>query len=425
VSPVYPLPPGRLGPWRFSLHQRLFVPSTQVGPKITDLVDARTRRVEFKMNQPAVITFTVPGASPTAAEILELGTDVVAYRWNERFNRDDAMCQACVTQSQDTITEQTHTVAFNCQDYIALLKRRITTYGDGAFPTYGQQDQDVIVASLVNLANNTQIWGPDPATIVGSDLSISTQTVQPNGASRGNSGRLRDRTYYGNQNIWDAIYNLSQVENGFDLSMAPGGVLKIWYPSQGVLNTSFLLDYGSTVSGVQRSINSATYANYVRSLARTNTGTGSQEWGEAYTDDALYLSNNPVGLWMHPDSATDLGFGPWDQLRTRARGIVGTMGLMVAEGARGKRVPLPSYTLTLRPGAYYAGAFNMGDTLRLQVRSGRLNINTLVQVVGITFVIGDDGQEDVLLDVGTPPADFVKLMANANVRVSSLERKPT
>ena len=44
----------------------------------------------------------------------------------------------------------------------------------------------------------------------------------------------------------------------------------------------------------------------------------------------------------------------------------------------------------------------MGDVVPLIVQSGRLNVNTNVRVVGITYAIGDDGQEDVTLTVGRP-----------------------
>lgn len=418
---VVPLPAGRLGPWRFSLHSRLFTPSTAVGPKIADLVDARARRVEQKMNQPAVITFSVPGASPTAAEVIELATDVVAYRWNERFGRDDAICQACVTQSQDTITEQAHTVAFTCQDYLAMLKRRFLTLEHAVWVG---QDQDTIVAGLLNQANNEGSTNTNATFAPGSELSMTTSRVQPNGASRANSGVARDRTYYGNQNIWEAIYNLSRVQNGFDLDVIPGGLLRLFFPNQGVLNSSFALEYGATVSGVQRTINSTSYANYVRTVNQTvgKDNLATQFYGEAWTNDALDPASNPVGLWMTPDSYTDPS--STIALKQRAQGMVDEMGAMVAEGPRGRRVPLPSYTLTLRPGAYFAGAFNMGDTLTLRVRSGRLNVNTLVQVVGITYQIGDDGQEDVILAVGTPPPNFVQLLTGAASRVSALERKP-
>ena len=41
----------------------------------------------------------------------------------------------------------------------------------------------------------------------------------------------------------------------------------------------------------------------------------------------------------------------------------------------------------------------MGDTVQLVVDSGRLHTKEWVRIVGITYDIGDDGQEDVTLEV--------------------------
>ena len=63
---------------------------------------------------------------------------------------------------------------------------------------------------------------------------------------------------------------------------------------------------------------------------------------------------------------------------------------------------VPSYSLTLSPGTYRRAAFNLGDTVPVVIKSGRLNVNTGVRIVGMNFAIDDDGDEDVELIVGRP-----------------------
>ena len=420
-----PLPAGRAGLWRFTLHKRVFdtVGGAAVGAKLADLMDARARRVELKMNQPATIKFTVPGASSAAAQIVELATDVVAWRWDDRAGVDRQIAQGIVTQSQDTLTEQAHSVAFTCQDYLAMLKRRVFTFNYNVTAT----DQDTIVEGILYRA--CRVFPDAGGTMYpASEMNLVASFRQPNQASRVKSGVLRDRQYPAQTSCWEALYNLSRVQGGFDFDVIPGGLVRVFYPNQGTITTGqkLVLEYGATVSGLQRTINSTDYANFVRVLGSglnaDYPGQNLVQAAEAYNADAYtVVSGTPVGLWMDTDQATDVT--NMVTVTEKAQGALAIEGAMVAEGPGGARVPLPAYTLTLRPGAYYSGAFNMGDTVTLLIRSGRLQVNTLVQVVGITYEIGDDGQEDVIVDVGRPPPRFIQLLTQANQRVSALERR--
>jgi hypothetical protein len=86
-------------------------------------------------------------------------------------------------------------------------------------------------------------------------------------------------------------------------------------------------------------------------------------------------------------------------------------------------VLLPSYTLNLRPGAYTWGNPNMGDIVPLIVKSGRLNVSTTVRILGITYGIGDDGDENVALTVGRPAPNFLNLFTQADRDVDALTRR--
>lgn len=88
-----------------------------------------------------------------------------------------------------------------------------------------------------------------------------------------------------------------------------------------------------------------------------------------------------------------------------------------------KGVLIPSYTLGLRPGAYRDGSINMGDTVPVVIASGRLDVTTSLRVVGITFKIGDDGEEDVELAVGRPLTTLVDMLAGTAADVDALARR--
>ena len=85
---------------------------------------------------------------------------------------------------------------------------------------------------------------------------------------------------------------------------------------------------------------------------------------------------------------------------------------------------VPSYTLTLPPGIYKDGLINMGDTVPVIIRSGRLNVNTTMRIVGLSFVIGDDGQEDVEVDGRSlRSTNSPTCLPNNNVDVNALARR--
>ena len=58
----------------------------------------------------------------------------------------------------------------------------------------------------------------------------------------------------------------------------------------------------------------------------------------------------------------------------------------------------------------------MGDVVPLIIQSGRLNVNTTIRVVGITYDIGDDGQEDVTLTLGRPDTTLFDIFTAADQR---------
>jgi hypothetical protein len=71
----------------------------------------------------------------------------------------------------------------------------------------------------------------------------------------------------------------------------------------------------------------------------------------------------------------------------------------------------PAYTLTLAPGKWppqqggfwNVDPFNIGDVLPLIIKSGRLDVNTTVRIMALTYDVGDDfSGEDITLTVARP-----------------------
>jgi len=430
-----PIPAGR-GRWRLTLHTRQFqAPSITVPPAqsgIAELVDARSRKLDQTFNKPAQLTFTINGRSQSAVELRELQQDVVAWRWDETVGRDIPCFFGPVTQTEDQIDASSHVVNVTCHDYLALLSRRYLTWSTPG--VYTQTDQDQIVAGLVTFGVSSARTTNGTTLTPGSYMPISMSYCNPDGSSRGNSGQLRDRSYLGGQEILEAIDNLAnslppgplpgQV-NSFDYDMYPVSpgftsygacYLRLFYPNQGVTRTDLALVYGARgiggLAGLTRTVNSSDYSNYVRVLGNNGSSdqTAPQLSADTWNTDATNGSTGAVGTWMTAENASDVN--QQQTLNDQAAGTLASDGILI-----------PSYTVILGPGGYRSGFPNMGDTVPLIVQSGRLNVNTTVRVLGISFQIGDDGQEDVALTVGRPAVTLAHILLDARSDINALARR--
>jgi hypothetical protein len=401
--------------WRFTIHRRPFsIPTYARDTGIAELTDARSRRLELEINKPAKLTFSVDGESPGAAYLQELTTEVMAWR-TDGLEPPVLMFRGVVSQSQDTLSEQTYTVNFTCHDHLAMLERRFLTGGPDA--VFTQVDQDTMVVNLLSYGSDACRTGDGTTMAPGSVLPLTAAPVNPDGTARAQpSGILRDRTYPGQTSLGQAITDLGACINGYDTDVAPAAdtdgtdYLRIFYPEQGTARPDLVLAYGSSVASVSRSVNSADYANYRRELGNTTTQGAPQMFAEKWNDDANDVSRIPVGLWMGADNASDVSVQ--STLQQKVDGELARSGVLV-----------PSYSLGIRPGWWRPGAPAMGDTVPLVIRKGRLDVSTTVRVLGINYAIGDDGTEDVEVTVGRPALTLTALFRDVARDVNALARR--
>ena len=409
--------------WRLSLHARQFSDKALKLTELADITHARGRRLERKLNDAATFTFTVDGRSDVARLIREMETDVVVWRTDDRPGAKEVMYgRFIVAQSEDVLTAESHSVVFTCHDYFAMLNRRYLTKP----VTYTGQAQNAIVIWLLQLAT-TGLTSADglKSFMPGSYLPLRGSVTAPDGGP-GANGPPRDRTYTAQSSIGQLITDLAAVigntpaGTAFDFDVRTlGGVpfaptfdtLRIFNGGQGVTNDDAVLEYGGNVAGLTRSANTQDYSNFVRLVGQA---TGGQDvppiYSEAWDDDANDVGITPVGVWQEAGNASDVS-------------IQATLDQQAAGRLNASAVLIPSYSLTLRPGTYREGWVNMGDTVPLVVRSGRLDVLSSVRVVGTAFDISEDGPEVVTLTVGRPPTSLVDLLQAGAADVDALARR--
>lgn len=411
---VAPAPTGR-GIWRVTLHNRQWTSNTNARSSIVaELNGARSRRLEEKLNAPSNFTFTIDGRSDAAALIRELQHDVYAWRWDDRQGVDFPSFRGIVAQTEDVLSEQVHTLNVTCHDYLSVMARRYLTQPYN----WLNVNQDTIASYLVAVAGSQSVSSSGVSFLPGSFLPLSVAFRNPDGTprSQGVGVPSRDRNYVAQSSIGSMFDELAHVSAGFDYGLvyvamtSPVGsdLLGVYFPTQGVLRTD-PLEYGSTLAGVTRSVNSADFANYVRVVGDNTSGDASapQLFAEARTPDANAL---PLGLWQATENASDVS--DVATLQQQADGSLARSSVLV-----------PSYSLTLAPDVYYRDGFNMGDTVPVVIKSGRLNVNTAVRIVARTFDISDDGTENVALTVGRPLTSLRDMLTAASADIDALARR--
>jgi hypothetical protein len=421
-----PLPDGR-GRWRLTLHTRQFSDVTWSTTIIAQLDSARNRKLVQAWDMPATLTFDMDGRSSDCALVQELQHDVIAWRWDEASDGDVPVFRGWVDASDDQIDEESHVVTFTCHDYLAMLSRRLITWSMESVQTF---DQDNMAYQFLDYAYR-RCESTDGATVftAGRYVPLFMEYVHPDGTNRGSApstGINRTHADQGNQVCLSELDALAKLANGFDYDvkplcmngdrateLPPGGgerdALRIFFPAQGVTNTGVQFAYGASVSKVQRQVTSADYSNYWRTIGNNQSATvAPQLWGESWNGDA---NSTTVGTFMSGDQAASTTDNPW--LSSGAAGKVALFGTLV-----------PTYVLTLMPGWYTWGAFHMGDTVPLIIQSGRLNVNTTSQrVLGITYNVGDDGQEDVDVVVGRSTTTLGGMIRSQDRAINALSRR--
>ena len=384
-------------PWRFVAMSRYPANRSQ-----GDLSDARARKLTFQLRGPASLTFDISGRSPQLGWLEELRSDVVAYRWSNALGNYAPIFRGCVTASQDAITPTVHTVSLTATDYRGVLARRLLR----AATTYTATEQ-FSIASALALYGDAPPGVPTPAGALG----LHVATLNPDGSPLAASGIVRDRAYLPGQVIAEALDNLSTDVAGFDWAVIPdanlGSTVNLWYPQRGITQPHWVAHYGSTVTDVARVVATTTYSNYVLALggaATPGTNITTESIGAGYTDPV----GNPEGPWM--TSVADPTVITPAVLQQNGDGY---LALYDDLG--------PQYTLTLELGRWSPADAWLGDTVRLIVNSGRIDVDTSVRITAVAVDIDDNGRETVTLTGGIPPPNAGQLVQAIDRRLDKLE----
>jgi hypothetical protein len=354
-------------------HHWQWVVARPDGANVAELTEARTRRLEFALDGAAQATWTMPGRHPQTKLLTELSTDLAVARDRRLLFRGR------IGGSDDTLSPTVHTSTFAAVDYRGMLDRRIIW--PGSRTNFANIDQTHIVRALVI---DTQALG---------DLGISYDPVV--------HGVARDRTYEVGQSIGELIGNLGRCIDGFEWDVSPELLLRFFYPRRGN-PVPVILAYGRDLSEVRRTVTSTAFASAVRYSGAEIDGVPL-----AVTRQA---APGPEGRFERQDGNPDVIQLP--TLNEQADGA-----FAVASTIR------PSYQVTLKAGVWDPQRMWLGDAVRLLVRSGRLDVDTVLRIMALGVELNENELETVRLELGARPPSLVERLSDTNARLDRLERR--
>lgn len=372
-----------VGPWR-------------AGPQ-TELFSISSRSITIKLDEPDEASFSLLGDASDALDVHELISDLWVYR------NGYPVFRGRVVGSGDSISTA-YNAKFNAASYAGLLQRRIIRSTDTLWlagrltPIYGLKPPTSMKAHDViwHLVDHVQHQA-------GMDLGIV----------KGDWPDLPDTTLIWAQAFFQngdyALEHIHTIARSMKFDLWVDFQLKMNISAQRGSVSESALDFPGRLAGFERSITHDSYANLVRQSAAV-------EGGEVYFT-APDIITRPEGGWattigapatrsaedvLLPNQLAAIGQANFDKLSK----------LLPADDGPGNY----SYTVTLENGVWRGPEHIwVGDTVRLVVNRGRLEINELMRVYEINISIDQNDVETVKLTLNFPKnaKDKIRNFANA------------
>jgi hypothetical protein len=334
-------------------------------------IAALERSMSLRLREPSSVSFRVNGEHPTAKLIREFDTDILVYRGT------DPVFRGTVGAVNDTGDGTGYYMRVSAVDYRGRLERRVLK----ADAPFVGQDDTAIVTSLIGTVQG-EVRGSMGLTVAG-DTDPVARTV----------------TFPAGETVAEAIDLLASLEGGFDWDVEPDLTLRTFRPRG--RNRGRVLDYGGALSGFAVSGDPRAFSNVVRvsgsgvaAAVRSDLSVFRRRFE---TQIGLPLVDEQAVVDDFADRALEDGLGGWQtwELRLRQSNAIQAWGGL--------------------------GDIGLGDTVRVVVRIGRLDVNELQRVQQITVLLDEDGREDVLLATRGRRREFTDRFREVNRRLSALE----
>jgi hypothetical protein len=320
-----------------------------------DEFQAKNLVFSYILNASGSVSFYLPLHDPKALKstLIAGQREVQVYRDNKRVWGGYLW-----TLSSAAGSEGEPLVRVGGEGYFSKLNKR---YIDTT-QTFTAQDQFNIAWGLINTAQ--------------------AKTNGNFGITRGteaNSGVLRDRTYndYERKNLGEAIIDMTNLDNGFDIDLDANKVFHMYYPQKGSTIPVVTFDLNKNIRGLSWDVDATDIANEVTSLG---SGQGASQLLGIDTDTT---SQGQYQLMETTTSYIDVSIQA--TLDDHAQADVDLM-----KDAHDN----PQMSVLLTSDVAF-DSFTVGDTVRVVVETGFISINKSYRIATKTVAVADTGLEAI------------------------------
>ena len=338
-------------------------------------VDAQQIRGTWRLDGHAEVTVDTDGRTLAAVSVGDFDTDLIVGRDGQRLHRG-------VLVPSDTVDGDRHTTTLASYDYRWRLgtRRILDTL------VFDQTDQEAVGWGIIDhLQAQT-----------GGDLGITRNPGRQ-------LSKLRDKTYDPGDQAQQRLDELGRIIDGHEWEIGPDLVFRTWPAGRGRAGVTVLI-WGGNVDQVARQADVGTFANAVRVTGDAETTVPVV----ATVDD---LATTPRLRWDVDVAASST---------KRQTSVAGR----AAGEVRQRSKVAAGWKVTLTSGWWSPDRLWLGDTVRLIVRSGRLDVDTAVRVVEVSVDVDlTSGAETVTASLDAPPPDMSSQWRRLVRRLNELEQR--
>jgi len=329
---------------------------TRLGSEIGEIINFSSIKFDKRLNNYGTCTIVVPGTERLLSSLLAAG------KFEVKIYRDNTLVWAGLQThiSGEISTGSSEPITITCFDWLEQLNSRFTP----AVVSFSSTDAGAIAWSLINTSQ----------TETNGNLGITEGTVD--------TTVNRDRNYY-NQNIMEAIINLSNVLNGFDFEITNEKVFNV-YEAKGVdrsSTTSF--DYGINIKSANIQID---YTQGVNQAIALGEGFGATQLRQVATD-----ATNRAHYGLRQGISFDADVSVEATLLSKAEAMVAK-----------QKDPIIKVDFVQSPETIpYFGTLQLGDTVKINIERGVWRIANSVRIYGFSVSVDSQNQEQIEYTVST------------------------
>ena len=321
------------------------------GKDLGDVTEARGKAFNIYLNQESTAQFTLNATNALASsEFISLGRkELHIYRNNDRVWGGE------LTAYEGTLGASEEDFTITARSFESLFKDRYT----GAARQFNAVDAGQIAWTLIN----------ESQQLTQGDFGVTSGEIQ----ATTNRTRL-----YEYKNIYQAITELAEVDNGIDWEITPYKVFNVYLSKGTDRSGDDLLEYGGNVEEVRFSYDFTEPGN--RAIVLGKGSGASITYADEFdsTSRSLYKLRERIVPYKDVDNQDVLDARAERTLNER-KDPVETLEVTQARGA----------------GILAFTRVNVGDHVWVKVRHGIVNVNNKYRIRGLNVEIADDGTERV------------------------------